>query len=164
MNPQRIAEAFAALLDPIADVNFTGLPATAAYTTAGVTVPRVVISATFKPLVRSTSLGTATVSLAIESHAGGSAADAESTPTATEETTAAEAHRSRVELVRAKFFGTDDAAASATRSAIAAAIAAAGQIEIDPRYTPTGDTGMERNGDRFRTVLKLMCGVLVKAV
>lgn len=164
MNPQRIAEAFAALLDPIADVNFTGLPATTGYTSTAVTVPRVVISATFSGLVRSTTVGTSLVSLAIESHAGGSAEDAESAATASEETTAAEAHRTRVELVRAKFFGIDDATATATRSAIAAAIAAVGQIEIDPRYTPMGETGMERNGDRFRTVLKLKCGVFLKPI
>lgn len=164
MNTQRIAEEFRYQADPTVDGRFEHLPSVTTFTSQDVVLPRLVVSATFKGLGKSSNVGRAVVSLKIESNAAGDAADAVSGPAASAATTPEEAHENRVNLVRAKFFGLDEETMIDARAALAAAITANGKIEVDPRYVPTGEVGMLKEADRLVTTLALACGVVIPPV
>ena len=161
MNPQRIAEEFRSVFDPVADLRFHELPAVNGFNSAAVVLPRIVVRASFRPHAGSANIGVAEVSVIVESHAGGDAADEAAAPVNAGE--AAAAHEARGQLVREKLFGLAEDSGSLAKASVIAAINARGNLEVQPRYVPTGDTGLERDGDRFRTTLRLKAGVLVKS-
>lgn len=164
MNPSRISREFARLIDPAVDGRFADLPGVPAENSATVNLPRVVFSARFAPLKAGANRGLATVLIIVESMAGGSAEDAEAGPETDASTDGAAAHEARVNRVQDKFFGLDDATAQTVRSSIAEAITFNGNIEVQPRYVPVGDVLTEKIDDRFRTVMKLRAGVILKPV
>lgn len=148
MNPFLIAEAFRSVVE--SDPDFAALSKVNAENNAdNPEYPRVVFGCRFRGLAKSSAVGTATVSITVETHGGDNGAAV---------------HSDRVELVRRKFFGNVDGDSMTVRAALAAQISATTQVDVDPRYVPIGDIEPERRGDLFRTTLRLMAGVHLRPV
>lgn len=140
MNPITISEQFRLFMSTRTDAQCLNQQSP-----TEVTGPFIAFGARCKPFPGSAHVGTVTLSIAVENHAGNEGAEA--------------AHGELVQAVRLAFFGANEEARDATRANVAAAITGAGVIELDARYLLSGEVGPERNGDRFRTVLTLRAGV-----
>jgi len=152
MNPWRVAEEFRLAFDGDADF----APAVLVNGQTGgvgstVLYPQVSFSAVVKPLGRSSQVGTADVTITVQTQSQDAETDA----------TSGELHDRLVSLVCQKYLGAgapDEAASAAIRAELAARISSRGYLDVDPRIQPMGsDPGLE--GERFKTDINLRCGV-----